>query len=857
MKDNFGHKPMEIRHNWQYIYLHHQFFPIVVYSFLFIDILLFWLLFPDNSDQPFISLITKLVFSGITVISLASLSTIKHQQFFLFIALFSMSLIPLVLLQLGLTDERVLVHLVLIAFLLQFGLQSKKLSYWVYGLLKLTWILTLFLCLFNSSIEIFQSSIAIKIKVIASIAITFFLLYLQYRWFQARSYYRVVATTWTGKINDLVHIFSLVKTLDRSIDQILSDLMVEVNRHMKSQRATVYLINEGFEDNEGLFSHSPSDSKITILRRKLSDLPGEIEKIAIHSKSSLTHHSKGASLSVPILTEKETIGVIKLDHIQPYFFNKAHLHLLEIVASYCSSQIVKIQNKSLQDELLELEIEAEALQELGTIQSRFVKKISHDIQTPITLILEPSNELLKYPLDEDTQKMVHLIRDNGQEFKETIDQLRELNKIDFTIQRIELQQINADQLLRMSQENFDRIAGLKNQTIQIEGESGLIVPGDRKKLLTIIHNLFNNAVRYTPFGGTIVIKYGIKDQSFFLEIHDSGPGIPEEFRERVFERFFRLREADGKGTGIGLSIVTELAQVLGGNVKISDSILGGVCFRLSYDTHYVGGTSFSSTPYEETSDSVFSVEKPILLIVDDNKQMREFLCTNLGNQFNCVSAANGILGYNLAVELIPDLIITDLMMSELNGAELCKKIRLDEKTNHIPIIVLSAKSSKFDRLKLYELGADNFLAKPCEIEEVSAMISGLLTARTKLRDSFKESFEQPNKSLSIEDSFIERVVDLILEHLDQEDFNVVSLSRTIGLGRNQLQRKIKALTDMTPVEFIRYIRLKEARDLLLTANYSVSDVTYHVGFSSLSYFAKKFKQTFGVLPSELKTLKKH
>jgi|GEM_PF-818046 len=848
---------------WRKFMLQPSLYLYIVAIFFFLDAAISILLNPISWVTISSAEIGQFVFITLSAICLIFAVTLSRKTELLYFILLGIMVQPLFIVNSNLMDLRMSVHYVAIAFLILFGQQSKRLSYQAFIGLTLIMLLFFLSLVLKPKINIDETSISLKVQMVISVTFSVILIILGILVQKARSYYIIIEKELLDQIGYIIEAFTKISSYHSTLESILQEFEEKTRRFfnesncsftLNSDNLTADISNDLTKTNSKYFK-SFSQSKSHLIK-KIRTANKLIYEGNARKAEHLDEEDKkfGSILVVPIMNSAEVIGMIKITNDMPYFINESHLNLTEIIAVLSSSKILELQNLLLNEQSLELEIESQQLHEIDKLKQNFIENISRNIETPIQMILNDSSKLQSNINEHSIQKLIQLIHSNSDQLKGIIDQLIQLNEIEVRGIELYLEQIDIGCLMHNWKDSFQKIADSNQIRLTIEGLPSLVILGDEKKLSSIIQNLVNNALKYTPKNGCVEVKYYVINSTFYLAVNDSGEGIPTKYRKKIFDRFFRIGEADGRGTGIGLSIVKELVDLFGGTIDVSDSDLGGSSFQFSFSMNDMEDL-YQPNKYEDTPDSNIQKDtnKPLILVVDDHDEMRQFICDSLMNEFESIQAQNGKIGFESAKKNIPDLIITDLMMPEMNGEELTALIRSDDDLNHIPIIVLSAKSAGTNKIALYDLGADNYLIKPFEVDELLAIIRSLLQVRNQLREQFKSKFHLEDAAEEIydgnENRFIEKTKGIILENISNSDFNVSTLCTALGVGRNQLARKIKAITNMTPVELIRETRLKEAAILLTKTDLTVSDIAYQVGFSNLSYFTKSFKNTFGILPS--------
>lgn len=533
---------------------------------------------------------------------------------------------------------------------------------------------------------------------------------------------------------------------------------------------------------------------------------------------------------------------------------------------------------------LKLELEKsriQQLEELDQMKSTFFANISHEIRTPLTLIMSPVinalDQVKSIPnLTEAPLKIHHLqlIQRNTQRLQHLVDQILDLSKIDGGYMQLYLVKGDIIQFIKMLAYSFESLAERQNIDYQIQMPAHLSdAVYDEDKFEKIILNLLSNAFKYTPSGGRIQCVVKIANEHLNISIQDSGPGLSEEDRSKIFNRYFQIDH--GQGTGIGLALVAELVELYGGHIRVDSNEGEGANFQLNLpyltkqfenrtgihwrsETHVAQSMQAEPPPRAEieymSEQSPISKEAPLMLIVEDNEELRSFIGETMSSRFKIETAKDGQDGLSKAISSVPDIIISDVMMPNMDGLAMCQEIKTNEKTSHIPVILLTARAGDEVKLKGLKTGADDYITKPFSGSELSARASNLVHQRQLLKKKF--STQPPiapglRQGLSVMDSqFLEKVNAVIDRNLDNEQFSVEDLAHEVAFSRSQLHRKLKAIVGQSPTEIIRDIRLTKAMSLLQSGDGNVSEIAYKVGYSNLSYFTKSFKEKFGHLPSE-------
>lgn len=565
--------------------------------------------------------------------------------------------------------------------------------------------------------------------------------------------------------------------------------------------------------------------------------------------------------------------------IYPPFYRSWWAYLLYLILiSYVIYRLYQNQlnRVRLQEQLRFKAKEAERLAELDQLKTNFFTNISHEFRTPLTLILGPIEDLVKENPKKDPYALIHR---NAQRLLQLINQLLDINKLEAGQMKPETQQVALNSYFRTLTSAFTSLAesnGIDFDIIQDANDvHGFI---DKDKVEKIVTNLLTNAFKFTAAGGKVTVKitYSANHKNIEIEVKDTGIGISPEKIRHIFDRFYQADDAHNRryeGTGIGLALVKELVEVLQGTIHVESEVNKGTHFFVSLPIHAPTWGNALTAPEEtpsvvprrlvepvsslitpKDSSSIPSLTAPILLIVDDNADIRAYIRGIFKDDYHIEEAFNGKEGLLKAEEHIPDLVISDLMMPEMDGFEFCRHLKTDDRTSHIPVIMLTAKATTESRIEGFEFGADDYLTKPFNTAEIKARVKNLITIRENLKKHYTQIITETPISLSEshsrEDLFLQKVRKVLEKQASHSSFGVEQLAGAMSMSTSQLLRKLKALTNLTTVEFIREYRLQQAAHLLKQKNATVSEVAYQTGFESLSYFTKAFQEKYQVLPSD-------
>ena len=564
----------------------------------------------------------------------------------------------------------------------------------------------------------------------------------------------------------------------------------------------------------------------------------------------------------------------------------AYLALLLLVMWFFRRfSIIKSKKK---EELLLKHFERDKAEELTQVKLRFFTDLSHEFRTPLTLIMGYAQTLLnnnKAMQTDGLANSIHILHRNANILLRLVNQLMDFRKFESGKMRLQVQKTNINLLANQVAASF-RIA-FKHKKINFTlvcDNTPVWLWVDQEKVGHILYNLLSNAAKYTPENGMVTFSIRDMDGRVKIEVKDSGIGIPTAEQPRVFERYYQASKAkpapDGS-TGIGLSFSKGLVEMHHGTIGFLSQEGKGTTFWVSFlkgKAHLnsqdilnehppMGSMPTAGTPLTEVpdggKDTTTTLAEPagkpeIILVVEDHYDLRTFLSQQLSKTYQVITAANGLQGLESCLHHTPDLVISDVMMPQMDGYELCRKIKGDERVCHIPVILLTAKTDSVHQVKGFEEGANAYISKPFNFEVLQAQAESIFKHRRVIWEKFNTAFPQigPNEMPSGKDkAFLEKVNALIEENLPDSAFTVEQLAAHIGMTQRTLGNKLKALTGQTPKRYLSLIRLNHAAMLLQSGAYTVSEITYKVGFNDLQHFRLSFKKQFGHTPSEYKKLK--
>ncbi len=524
--------------------------------------------------------------------------------------------------------------------------------------------------------------------------------------------------------------------------------------------------------------------------------------------------------------------------------------------------------------------EKHRMKELDEFKTKFYTHITHEFRTPLTIILGMADQIKDNP-DEWMDEGLKMIKRNGKNLLNLTNQMLDLSKLEASLIAVNLIQDDIAIYIKYLIESFHSLADSKKIKILFKAEpEEIIMDFDPDKVMDIISNLLSNAIKFTPVGGLIhvsVIKDGnTSENQLILTVKDTGSGIPKEHLPKVFNRYFQSdnsKEQLTAGTGLGLAYTKELVKLLKGKVWVKSILNKGSTFTvcLPITNKEQKGHEQLLKEFDLSERSNISDKKPkhkheenkneklVILIVEDHKDVTQYLSSILSKDYQIEYSKNGKDGFEKAINLIPDLVISDVMMPVMDGFSFCKKLKKDLRTSHIPVVILTALNGVESKMEGLNAGADVYLAKPFNRKELFVRIEKLIKLRKSLQERYKTLAILPDASqyisdhrLTTEDSFMKKVRENLETHLCEEEFGITELCRSMAMSRSQLYRKFSALTNTSIHQFIRKLRLIKAKELLLSTELNVSEVAYDTGFKNLSHFSRVYSEEFGVSPSKAK-----
>jgi len=518
--------------------------------------------------------------------------------------------------------------------------------------------------------------------------------------------------------------------------------------------------------------------------------------------------------------------------------------------------------------------EIERMHEIDRLKTKFLTNVSHEFRTPLSLIMAPVDKMLHQTTGTDEKQQLNMIRKNARRLLNLVNQLLDFRKMEAHELKLNMQPGDIVKFIKEISLSFGDIAQEKSISFAFDSDiDSLKISFDHDKIERILFNLLSNAFKFTSPGGNVAVLLNLINKeglTSFLEIKviDTGIGIPEDKQKRIFDRFFQNdlpASVINQGSGIGLSITKEFVSMHQGEIFVESEPDRGSCFIIhlpvlvddSHGAEYIeddDSEAINISPAAGVDRSQTSEDKKkTVLLVDDNDDFRFYLKDNLKDIFYIIEAANGKEGWQKALALHPDIMVSDITMPEMNGKDLCIKIKNDSRTSHIPVILLTALTGEEEELKSLEIGANDYMTKPFNFEILVSKIKNLLALQATFKKTYTRQVDyQLNEPAipSADEKFVKDIIGYINDNMLNPSLSVNELSKHMGMNRNTLYKKLLTVTGKSPVEYIRLLRLRKAAHLLEHSQMNIAEVSYEVGFNTPQYFAKSFKEEYNMLPSE-------
>ncbi|GAA4915077.1 hybrid sensor histidine kinase/response regulator transcription factor [Mucilaginibacter defluvii] len=612
---------------------------------------------------------------------------------------------------------------------------------------------------------------------------------------------------------------------------------------------------EGFDRR---WNHIKNERKVTYTNLD----PGDYTFRVIASNNDGIWNRQGASIKIII---------------KPPFWKTNTAYLIYIAA--IAGILYAIYREIVSREKLKSEIEYQKLtagkiQELNQLKLNFFTNISHELRTPLSLIIDPIRKISTGDISvEKVNSYSALAYKNALRLMALVNQLLDFRKLESGNMHPDLKRVRVAALVSDVFDNFSLKANERNIQYSLRIDDNVTYAWlDSDKLHKILTNLLANAFKHTPDNGTVTVfvKQINVNNTEFIEIHvtDTGIGIPEQFQEKIFNIFYQVKGTQRfakESSGIGLALTKELVTMHNGNIRVESEEGKGTDFIVQIpvglgldDEHENISEPKTEQAYEHEEQTALLIipdtvnaHAPVILVVEDNETLRHYITQELSETYQVYQACDGLEGYEMALHIVPDLVISDILMPGHDGLELCHKLKTDEKTSHIPVILLTARQTEENRIEGYTTGADAYIAKPYNSALLKVRIQNILDSRKKLRELYSTKIEEKHVQTElspIDKQFLKKAVKIVEDNIADIDFDIDTLAERLQMSRRQLYRKISALTDKTVHDFVTDIRMEKAATLLLSGEFTIAEVAYKVGFSEPANFSRSFSKKYGISP---------
>lgn len=636
------------------------------------------------------------------------------------------------------------------------------------------------------------------------------------------------------------------------------------------RKALAILKNEPFE-RETIFpvSSAVDLSNADILLRQNENLVDEAEKmmaLKLQIDEYWAQHSSQTSLFYACIAIIVLLFGVVFLILRAFWQHRRH------------QEVLLRQNKDLEEQRDKERDLNEKLQNATQSKLMFFTNVSHDLRTPLTLIAEPVNQLTAANnLTPQQHNLMKIADKNVRILHRLINQILDFRKYENDKLDLNLTEVNLGQAISDWLESFHSLARKRNiklsADIQTEAGSSTIAV-DIEKIERVFFNLVSNAFKYTHNNGEITVKYRLDQQNATISVADTGQGISERDLGNIFDRFYQVERVHPNGSGIGLSLCKAFVEMHNGKIEVESTLKIGSIFAVTLPVRHIAESAqpVQSTITQEDVEAelgviedtvTFDENKPILLVIDDNEDIQHLITELMRADYNVIKASNGSEGIKKAVKYVPDLIICDVMMPVMDGLECCRRLKAEVTTSHIPVLMLTACSMDEQRVQGYDSGADGYLAKPFNSAVLISRSSSLIANRKRIKEIWSNNDARPSADKTakekqlpkndIDNDFYNRFLNIFNDEIGNSEISVDELAAKMGLERSQFYRKIKSLTNYSPVELIKRLRLKQAQMLLKTTEKTISEIAYETGFSTPAYFTRCYRESFGETPSETRT----
>lgn len=635
-----------------------------------------------------------------------------------------------------------------------------------------------------------------------------------------------------------------------------ADMAIEYLKGRKNYRLISNIKSEKLKALQALGQYKLANEEALLWKQAIDSLQ-ETEKKALFADAA----SRFETNKLQELITNQELEIQTAKYRNRWFIA---LLLLSFAAAYAIYQYMKNKNQKTKHEAQLIKLEANRIKELDKVKSAFFTNVSHEFRTPLTLIIEPLKTLDRELREGSHKNMFKRMRYAADAMLKLINEMLDLAKIESGKRKLKAEDGELTSFVKKLCFSVQSLADIKHIQLLVQTpDLPMYLTFDRSCLETIVVNLLNNAIKYTSEFGKVQLDLSMLHDQVVLTISDSGIGIDASDLPFIFDRYYRVENEENTviGSGIGLALIKELVELHGGSINVTSVINEGTNFIIKLPLKKCDAVTYEQLQLDDSlpySTNQYTLTKNIdaekILIVEDNEQLALHLKEFLKDIEQVFIASNGRLGFEYAINEIPDIIITDLIMPEVDGMEFISMLRNDQRTDHIPIILLTGNTEIENRIEGWKRGTDAYLNKPVVSEELLSVIENLIQQRILLQEKFTSAFKVNNleevKAVTQEEIFLKKVMQIIEGHYEDEQFSVEILADQLHMSRSNLFRKVAAITGNNPTILIRDYRLQKAM-LLLKQGQSPKEVCYLTGFNSFSYFSKCFKDKYGVVPSSV------